>query len=35
MDPTLKPDHQFPEMKKEGLYDAIYKRRDVREFLKR
>ena len=25
--------HQFSEIKKEGLYDAIYKRRDVREFL--
>jgi 5,6-dimethylbenzimidazole synthase len=28
-----KPIHQFSELKKEGLYDAIYKRRDVREFL--
>ena len=28
-----KPTHQFSELKKEGLYDAIYKRRDVREFL--
>ncbi len=28
-----KPTHQFSEIKKEGLYDAIYKRRDVREFL--
>ena len=25
--------HQFSEIKKEGLYDAIYKRRDIREFL--
>ncbi len=28
-----KPIHRFSEQKKEGLYDAIYKRRDVREFL--
>jgi len=28
-----KTSHQFSELKKEGLYDAIYKRRDVREFL--
>ncbi len=28
-----KLNHQFSEVKKEGLYDAIYKRRDVREFL--
>ncbi len=28
-----KSSHQFSELKKEGLYDAIYKRRDVREFL--
>jgi len=28
-----KSNHQFSKVKKEGLYDAIYKRRDVREFL--
>ena len=28
-----KPSHQFSDIKKEGLYDAIFKRRDVREFL--
>ena len=28
-----KPIHEFPTVKKEGLYDAIYKRRDVRKFL--
>ena len=28
-----KPLHQFSEIKKRGLYDAIYKRRDVRRFL--
>jgi len=28
-----KPTHQFSELRKEGLYDAIYKRRDVREFF--
>ena len=33
MIPIQKPVHQFSDQKKEGLYDAIYKRRDVREFL--
>ena len=33
MNSIHKSKHQFSEMKKEGLYDAIYKRRDVREFL--
>lgn len=28
-----KPLYQFSEIKKRGLYDAIYKRRDVRRFL--
>jgi 5,6-dimethylbenzimidazole synthase len=33
MDPRNKSNYQFSEEKKEGLYDAIYKRRDVRTFL--